>query len=220
MTIPENHSADPHQGQPVYTAGAPLDEASIAVVMVHGRGASAADILSLAGEIEQPGVTFLAPEAVGSQWYPYRFIEPVQVNEPWLSSALNLLDQIMSHLDKSGIPVEKTILLGFSQGACLAVEYAARHPRRYGGVAVLSGGLIGADDELGPYQGSFDGTPIFFGCSDVDPHIPAARVGISADAVQKMGAQVTMRLYPGMGHLVNQDEINFVRTMLEELGKE
>lgn len=220
MTIPMNHSTDPHQGQPVYTAGTPLEDSSIAVVMVHGRGASAADILSLAGEIEQPGITFLAPEAAGSQWYPYRFIEPVQRNEPWLSSALNLLEQIMSHLEENGIPAEKTVLLGFSQGACLAIEYAVRHPRRYGGVVVLSGGLIGADDELGPYEGSFDGTPIFFGCSDVDPHIPADRVGVSADAVQKMGAQATMRLYPGMGHLVNQDEINFVRSMLEQLSNE
>lgn len=208
---------DPHQNQPVFSAGEPLENAQAAVVLVHGRGASAADIFSLVPEIERPGIAYLAPEARGREWYPYRFVEPKARNEPWLSSALGLLGRVMAELEKHGIPPEKTLLLGFSQGACLALEYAVRSSRRYGGVAGLSGGLIGSDDELGPYSGSLEGTPVFLGCSDVDPHIPARRVRNTAEALRKLGAEVTMRLYPGMGHLVNQDEIDFVRAMLEKM---
>jgi phospholipase/carboxylesterase len=214
-----NSSQNLHEGQPVYAAGEAADQAQAAVVLIHGRGASAADILSLSPEIEQPGFAFLAPEAAGGQWYRYRFTEPVERNEPWLSSALNLVNQILLHLQQVGIPPERTVLLGFSQGACLALEYAARHPRRYGGLVGLSGGLIGAENELGPYSGSLEGTPVFLGCSDVDPHIPAERVRFTAGALRDQGAEVTMRFYPGMGHMVNQDELDAVRSMLEQLKK-
>jgi phospholipase/carboxylesterase len=220
MNFHDHPSSNPHEKQPVLSAGETLKSAKAAVVLVHGRGASASDILTLVPEIEQPGFAYLAPEAAGGQWYPYRFMEPTLHNEPWLSSALDFLGRVMEHLQEKGIAAEKTILLGFSQGACLALEYAVQNPRRYGGLAGLSGGLIGADNELGPYHGSLEGTPVFLGCSDVDPHIPASRVRYTAEAMRNLGAEVTMRFYPGMGHLVNQDEVEAVRSMMEMLVEE
>ncbi|MDQ3927620.1 MAG: dienelactone hydrolase family protein, partial [Chloroflexota bacterium] len=170
--------------------------------------------LALAEELERPEFAYLAPQAAGNAWYPYSFLAPVESNEPWLSSALLTLEQTLSYL-AGYIPHERIILLGFSQGACLALEYAARHARRYGGIAGLSGGLIGPDGTPRDYPGSLDGTPVFLGCSDVDFHIPKARVEESANVFTRLGAQVTMRLYPNMGHTVNRDEIEFVRSMME-----
>jgi phospholipase/carboxylesterase len=220
MNKPTDINQSPHQNQPVLSTGDSPDQAEAAVVLVHGRGASAEDILTLVPEIAQPGFAYLAPQAAGGQWYPYRFMEPVERNEPWLSSALDLVGHTVANLEAEGIPAEKIVLLGFSQGACLVLEYAARNPRRYGGVVGLSGGLIGADEELGPYVGSLQGTPVFLGCSDIDPHIPALRVRYTAEAMQEMEGEVTLRLYRGMGHLVNQDEIDFVKGLLETLRKE
>ncbi len=206
-----------HQGQPVLLAGEPLEQAKAAVVMVHGRGATADSILTLAAELNQPGFAYLAPQAAGNTWYPYRFMEPVASNEPWLSSALAVLRGVLGRLEEANIPVERTILLGFSQGACLTLEYAARNARRYGGIAGLSGGLIGPDGAPRDYGGSLAGTPVFLGCSDDDPHIPRERVNLSADVLQRLGGNVTKRFYPGMGHTVNQDEIDFVREMMNVL---
>ena len=213
MTGPAN-PGDPHGGQPVRTAGAPLDAATVAVVMVHGRGASPESILTLAPALAAGGVAFLAPAAGGGQWYPYSFMAPIARNEPGITSGMRAIARVLDHVAAAGIPPERTVLLGFSQGACLASEYVARHARRYGGLAVLSGGLIGPDGTPRDYAGSLDGTPVFLGCSDVDGHIPAARVRESAEVLRRLGGEVDLRLYPGMGHLVNDDEIGAVGGML------
>jgi phospholipase/carboxylesterase len=205
---------DPHGGQPVRAAGTPLAGAHAAVVMVHGRGASAESILTLAPALAMNGVAFLAPQAGGGQWYPYGFMAPIERNEPGITSGMHAIARALERIAAAGISAERTLLLGFSQGACLASEFVVRHARRYGGLAVLSGGLIGPDGTPRDYAGSLDGTPVFLGCSDIDSHIPAARVRESADVLRRLGGQVTMRLYPGMGHLVNEDEITEVRAML------
>jgi predicted esterase len=207
----------PHQGQPVLTTGEPLDRARAVMVMVHGRGASAESILTLADEFDQPGFAYLAPQAAGGTWYPNRFLAAAASNEPWLSSALAAVDQVVAKVVAAGIPHERIIILGFSQGACLALEYAARHARRYGGVVGLSGGLIGADGEPRHDSGHLAGTPIFLGCSEVDFHIPQQRVQHAADMLKALGGEVTMRLYPNMDHTVNQDEIEFVQEMMRTL---
>jgi predicted esterase len=206
-----------HQGQPILKAGDPLEHAKAAMLMVHGRGAGADDILSLAGEFDQPGFAYLAPQAANNTWYPNRFLDPVSSNEPWLSSALALVGDTFNQITAAGIPPERIILLGFSQGACLILELAARNARRYGGVAGLSGALIGPDNTPRDYPGSFDGTPIFLGCSDVDFHVPKERVLEAAEVFKRMGGDVTVRLYANMGHTVNQDEIDFVRGMMQSL---
>lgn len=207
----------PHRGQPVLTAGGPLDRATAAMIMIHGRGASAGSILSLADMLAQPGFVYLAPQAAGYTWYPNTFLAPLASNEPGLSSGLAVIASLFDSLAAAGFPAERTMLLGFSQGACLSLEFAARNARRYGGVAGLSGGLIGPDGTPRDYAGSLAGTPIFLGCSDIDPHIPKERVELSAEVLQKLGGTVTARLYPGMGHLVNQDEIEFIQGMMQAL---
>jgi len=207
-------TTDPHAGQPVVATGTPLAEARVAMIMIHGRGASAQSILSLAPALAADGVAFVAPQAAGGTWYPYGFMSPMERNEPGIGSGMRTIARVLAAVEGAGVPAERTILLGFSQGACLATEFAARHARRYGGVAGLSGGLIGPDGTPRDYAGSLDGTPVFLGCSDVDGHIPAARVRESADVLRRLGGDVTMRLYPGMGHLVNDDEIDEVRAML------
>jgi phospholipase/carboxylesterase len=204
-----------HAQQPIYTAGADLSQARAAMIMVHGRGATAESILSLsAAELRRPDFAYLAPQAAHNSWYPYTFLSPLSDNEPFLSSALAKLAGMLAHLADNGLPPERTLLLGFSQGACLAMEYAARHARRYGGLVGLSGGLIGPDGAPRNYEGSFDGAPAFLGCSDVDPHIPKERVEETAAVLRRLGADVAMRLYPGMGHTINQDEISFVQEMM------
>lgn len=211
------HSEQPHQEQPVRTAGAPLESAQAAMILLHGRGATAEDILSLADELAVPGFAYLAPQAAGNTWYPNSFLAPITSNEPGISSGLAAIAAILAQVEAAGIPNERIILGGFSQGACLSLEFTARNARRYGGVVGLSGGLIGPDETPRNYKGTFDGTPVFLGCSDVDPHIPKERVEESAAVFEGMGAAVTIRLYPNMGHLVNQDEIDFVKGMLEAL---
>lgn len=206
-----------HQGQPVLTAGEPLEQARAAMLMLHGRGATAEDILSLAGEFQLSGFTYLAPQAAARTWYPNRFTAPIEQNEPWLSSALQVVGDLYSHVLEVGIRPERIMLLGFSQGACLALEFAARNARRYGGIVGLSGGLIGPDDRQPKYMGSMDGTPVFLGCSDVDFHIPRERVDQAAEVMRALNGQVVERLYPNMDHTVNQDEIDFVRGMMQSL---
>src|SRR5438270_12943371 len=174
----------PHQGQPVLTAGEPLDKAKAAMIMVHGRGASAEDILSLTPELNQPGFAYLAPQAAGYAWYPNSFLAPIASNEPGLSSGLAVIASLLEKLTEAGIPPERTILLGFSQGACLSLEFAALNARRYGGIVGLSGGLIGPPGTPRNYGGSFTGTPVFLGCSDRDPHIPRERVDETAEVLR------------------------------------
>jgi predicted esterase len=213
MTNP-NEVSGPHQGQPVYTSGAPLEDAKAAMVMVHGRGGTAESILALVDAIDTPGFAYLAPQASGNTWYPNSFLAPIPTNEPGISSGLQLIDRIIQSVESAGIEANRIMILGFSQGACLSLEYAARHARRFGGVCGLSGGLIGPDDTPRDYAGTFSGTPIFLGCSDVDPHIPKKRVEETAAVLQRMKADVTMRIYPGMGHLVNDDEVAEVKRMM------
>ncbi len=206
-----------HNGQPVLTAGAPLPEAQAALILLHGRGATAQSILPLGHELGLPDLAYLAPQAAMNAWYPQRFIVPRAANEPYLSSALAVLEGLVAHLAEQGIPDHKVAIAGFSQGACLALEYVARHPRTYGAAAAFSGGLIGADDELVGYEGALDGMPIFLGCSDVDFHIPLERVQASTTTLRSLGAEVTERIYPGMGHTVNQDELDHLRGMMARL---
>ena len=207
----------PHEGQPLLTAGESLDRATAAMVMVHGRGAAAEDILALAAEMNQSGFVYLAPQAAQNSWYPNSFLAPIQSNEPGLSSGLAVIASILAQLAEAGISAERTMLLGFSQGACLSLEFAARNAQRYGGLVGLSGGLIGPDGTPRKYAGSLEGTPVFLGCSDADFHIPKERVEHSAEVLQRLGGNVTKRLYPRMGHTVIRDEVRFVHSMMAEL---
>jgi len=202
---------------PILQAGRTLDAADRAVVLVHGRGATAASILSLADMFGRPDFAYLAPQAQGNTWYPYRFLAPLEQNEPNLSSALLVIDEILSKLEAHQIPPERTVLGGFSQGACLVAEYAARHARRYGGIFVLSGGLIGPEGTPRDYAGTLESTPIFLGCSDQDPHIPLFRVKESTQIFEALGANVTEKIYPGMGHTVNEDEIAHIVRMMDSI---
>jgi phospholipase/carboxylesterase len=208
-----------HQGQPVLFAGEPLETARAAMLMLHGRGAGAEDIIMFAGSLAESGYAFLAPEAPGSAWYPNSFLAPLSSNEPYLSAALQRIESLLAGIQAKGIPLERTVLLGFSQGACLALEYAVRHASagRYGGIVGWSGGLIGPEGTAWDYPGSLDGTPVFLGCSDTDPHIPRARVDLSAEVLGGKGATVTERIYPGLGHTVNQDEVDFVLEMMRSV---
>lgn len=217
MSKPAGRPEGPHQGQPLLVAGESLDKARAAMIMVHGRGASAEDILGLSVDLKQPGFVYLAPQAAGYSWYPNSFLAPITSNEPGLSSGLATIASILEQLAGAGIPAERTILLGFSQGACLSLEFVARNARRYGGIAGLSGALIGPDDTPRNYAGSLAGTPVFLGCSDVDFHIPKERVLQSAEVLQRMGGDVTTRLYSRMGHTVNQDELRFVQGLMQKL---
>jgi predicted esterase len=207
--------SDPHGARPVLHAGVPLGEARLAVIMMHGRGASAGDMLGLAEALRVNDVAYLAPDAAGSTWYPYPFMSPLAANEPALSSALRKIESVVAAIGEEGFPPDKVVLMGFSQGACLSLEFAARHARRYAAVAGLSGGLIGPPRTPRDYPGSFEGTPVFLGCSDVDPHIPLERVQESAAIFRGMGASVDERIYPGMGHTVSLDQISAVRALLK-----
>lgn len=208
------HTTDPHNGQPVLTGGPSPRDARLAMILGHGRGASAEDILSLAAELKLKDVAYLAPQAAGYTWYPNSFLSPIPSNEPGITSGLGVIARLIDLLGQQGIGPERIALLGFSQGACLSLEYAARHARRYAGVFGLSGGLIGPPGTPRDYAGAFDGTPVFLGCSDVDPHIPLPRVQESAEVFRRMGASVDERIYRRMGHTVNMDEIEAVRGML------
>ena len=184
------------------------------MILVHGRGATAESILTLVPALDVEGFAFLAPQASGNTWYPNSFLAPIPSNEPGITSGLRAIGDVLGTVAAAGIPAEHTVILGFSQGACLSLEYTARNPMRYGGIACLSGGLIGPDGTPRDYPGSYDGTPAFLGCSDIDGHIPASRVLESGSVLERMGAKTTVKLYPGMGHLVNEDEIQHVRTLM------
>ena len=193
-----------------------MADARAAMILLHGRGASAQGMLALADELDVPDVAYRAPQAAQRSWYPQSFMAPIEKNEPGLSSALRVIDDLIAQICESHLTEEQIVLLGFSQGACLATEYAARYPQRYGGVVGLSGGLIGPEDTTFDYDGTLDGTPVFLGCSDQDPYIPLERVEETAEALRHLGAKVTKRIYEGMGHTTNEDELAHVRTLLKQ----
>jgi phospholipase/carboxylesterase len=204
-----------HDLEPVLTAGAALEVARGAGILLHGRGGTASGILTLAAAVDRPDVAWLAPQAAGNEWYPRSFLAPLEENEPWLGAALGRVAGLVDHLDARGVSAERVVVAGFSQGGCLAVEFAARNPRRYGGVAALAGGLIGPPGAVRDDPGYLAGTPVILGCSDRDPHIPLERVEETADVLTRMGAKVTKRIYPGLGHTVNDDEIGHLQRMLD-----
>ncbi len=208
------NGSDPHADQPVFHAGAPLESARGVVVMIHGRGASAESILSLFAELNVDDLAAVAPQAAGGTWYPQSFLAPIAMNQPCLDSALRKIDSIVADLMAGGIPSERIALLGFSQGACLATEFVARHPRRYSAVMGLTGGLIGPDGTPREYAGSLAGTPVFLGTSDPDPHVPLARVEQTREVLERMGGKVELRRYRGMPHTINEDELEACRRLL------
>lgn len=205
---------DPHAGQDVVAAGPPLGQGRAAVVMVHGRNASPRNILDLARQLALAEVSWLAPAAAGNTWYPLSFLAPRPQNEPFLSSALRQLDAVVAAAVAAGVPRERVVVLGFSQGACLATEFVATRPGRWGGLVAFSGGLIGPPGTTWDTSASLAGTPAFLGCSDIDAHVPKVRVEESARVLAAMGAAVTLRIYPGMGHLVNDDELAHARAVI------
>lgn len=213
--ITSTNVEDPHGPQPVLAAGTTLETAKAVLVMIHGRGASAESILALHSELGADGVAALAPQAAGSTWYPYSFLVPTDANQPHLDSALNKIDAVVNDLLSRGFAGGRIAILGFSQGACLASEYIARHPRRYGAVMALTGGLIGPDRAPRNYAGSLEGTPVFLGTSDPDPHVPFPRVQETAEVLTRLGAKVDLRRYPGMPHTINEEEIRACRMLVE-----
>jgi phospholipase/carboxylesterase len=207
----------PHSGAPVLHSGAGWESAQAAIIALHGRGAGAYDILSLADMVARPNWARVAPQAAGATWYPMSFMAPAEQNEPYLSSALALVTALRDAVIAAGVPQERILLMGFSQGACLSLESAARLGGRWGGVAAMSGGLIGHALDEATYADSLEGTPVFIGCSDVDPHIPVRRVLESETVLDDQGAVVTAHLYPGMGHTVNEDELAHLRRLMNDI---
>jgi predicted esterase len=208
----------PHDNQPVLSAGRRLAQARAALILVHGRGATAESILELVDYLPHPEMAYLAPQAAGNTWYPYSFLVPLEQNEPYLSSALGRLAALLAEVERAGIPAERVALAGFSQGACLAAEFVARHARRYGGLLAFSGGLIGPPGTPRQYEGTLDGTPVFVGCSDGDPHIPLGRVNETADVLARLGAVVDKRIYSRLGHTINQDELTAGAALVAAIG--
>jgi predicted esterase len=207
----------PHATQRVVSAGPAPEAAEGTIILVHGRGASAQSMLSLYPELEVPRFAALAPQAAGHTWYPHSFLAPLDANQPYLDSALSRLESLVGDLLDRGIPSTRIALLGFSQGACLTSEFVARHPRQYGAVMALTGGLIGPDGTPRNYPGSLAGTPVFIGTSDPDPHVPARRAIETRDVLTRMGGDVELRTYPGMPHTINADEIEACRKRLQAM---
>jgi predicted esterase len=208
---------DVHRGQPVAAAGVPLGESRAVMIMMHGRNASPGNILDLAHRLDRPAWTYLAPAAAHNTWYPHSFMAEISANEPALSSARRLLERLVGDVKARGIRQDHIVLLGFSQGACLTAEWAVRNAGRYGAIIIYSGGLIGPPGTTWTHPVAFDGTPVFLGCSDTDVHVPKARVEESAEVFARMGARVTTRIYPAMGHLVNDDEIQAAQTLMDSV---
>jgi phospholipase/carboxylesterase len=205
---------DPHRDQPVRTLGAPLAQAAAAIVLLHGRGASAEDILGLAGEMYDERVAYLAPQAADNHWYPYSFMAPIAENEPWLSSALAKVAAVVKAAVDGGVPLERIFVCGFSQGACLSTEFIARNPARYGGLVAFTGGLIGPADADLHHAGKLAGMPALFSSGDPDPHVPWSRVLASAKEFTAMGAEVETQRYPGRPHTVLPQEIVAARELI------
>jgi len=225
MTTPRRHPSasggagapDPHAGQPVATAGPPPERAKATLVLIHGRGGSAEDMLPLHRMFALDGLAAVAPQAANHTWYPHSFLSPMEANQPYLDSALRRISAVIDDLVGRGVSSERIAILGFSQGACLTTEFVARNPRRYGAVLGLSGGLIGPPGPPRNYVGSLDDSPVFLGCNDPDPHIPFERVRETEAVLRRMGATVELRRYPGPDHSINEDELEACRALLERL---
>lgn len=217
--LPEIRPPDgaPNVGGDLLETGLPRERASAAMILVHGRGGSAADILALAPHIGHPRFAYLAPEAAGHSWYPNSFLAPIPTNEPGLSTGLGRLHELIEDLDGHGIPAERIVLAGFSQGACLVLEFTARRARRYGGIVAFTGGLIGPPGASREYGGSLGGTPVFLGAGDPDPHVPWERVAETANVLERLGGNVDLRRYPGLGHSINRDELAAARALAESV---
>lgn len=190
------------------TAGKELIQSTKALILIHGRGATAEDIMGLSSHLAVSDFAILAPQATNYTWYPYSFLMPPKQNEPWLSSAIALLDDVVADIITAGINYNQIYFAGFSQGACLTLEYVTRNAKRWGGAAAFTGGLIGDKIYAENYRGDFAGTPLFVGSSDPDPHVPVQRVAESVEVLKGMNAHVVSKIYPGMGHTITQDEID------------
>lgn len=213
----DNPFQGPHQNSHIAKGEADPSGSKAAMIMIHGRGATAESILTLAHEFDEGNLYTVAPQADQYQWYPYSFLAPAERNEPGLSSGLQVIYDLVSDLESSGFAKSKIVLLGFSQGACLASEFMARHPDKYGGLIALSGGLIGDKVSAENYEGSLDGTPVFLGCSNIDHHIPKERVDETEAILKNLGGDVLKKIYPGMGHTVNEDEIEEIEKLLDKV---
>lgn len=227
MDVEGFHGFAHHASEPLVHRGVPLEEAAGAVILVHGRGDSAEGILGLRQLLPETGLAFFAPQAKGGTWYPQSFLAPIEENEPGISSGVHVLKELVDRIKDSNLGARNILIAGFSQGACLASEFVARHPDRYGGLAVFSGGLIGngeradadpPEDKTFDYSGDLEGTPVFLGCSDIDPHIPLARFERTAEVFRELGASVTKKVYPGMGHTINEDELAELRLLVGLIG--
>jgi len=201
-------------GDRVERRGEPLESTAAGVVLLHGRGGTAASMLDLAAAMPGLRVSWLAPQAPGNTWYPQSFLAPLEANEPALSRALGTVDELVSDVVAGGLDRSRLVLMGFSQGACLAAEYALRHPARYGGLVLLTGGAIGPDGTSWEGPADFDGTPVFAGTGDPDPHVPVKRVRETADVLGRRGAAVQLEVYRGMPHTVNDDELSHVAAVI------
>lgn len=209
-------TADPHHDQSVLHAGAELKKATGAVVLLHGRGGSAEDILGLAEAFYDPRLAYLAPQAAGNTWYPNSFLAPIAQNEPWLSSALRKVEATIQLAVDAGVSRDRIVVCGFSQGACLSTEFVARNPGKYAGLVAFTGGLIGPPGADLTHSGDLQGTPAFLGSGDPDPHVPWARVEQSAEVLRGMKALVTLQRYPGRGHTISQEEIELGRRLIQD----
>lgn len=198
----------------IIIAGVPLSQAKKVLILLHGRGANAENILSISQSLNVSDFSLMAPQASNNTWYPFSFLAPVKQNEPWLSSAINLLSEILKDLNEQKINSSQIYFLGFSQGSCLALEFVTRNAKKYGGVAAFTGGLIGDKIYHENYKGDFNKTPIFIGTSDPDPHVPLERVKETANILINMNAEVTLKIYKNMGHTINQDEIEIVNKII------
>jgi predicted esterase len=214
-----NSTQDPHGNERIVFAGPAPEGAAATLILVHGRGASAESMISLYDALGMEAVAALAPQAAGNTWYPHSFLAPIEANQPYLDSALRRIQTVVDDLMARGVPSERLALLGFSQGACLTSEFVARHPRPYGAVMALTGGLIGPAGTPRKYPGSLKGTPVFLGTSDPDPHIPFERVEETQGVLNRLGAKVEVRRYPGMPHTINQEELDVCRELLGAISR-
>lgn len=212
-----SQTSDPHAAQPVASAGPAPEDAAATLILLHGRGATADSMLDLYEALAMPQVAALAPQASGHTWYPQSFLAPLEMNQPYLGSALLRIQSLVTELEQRGIQAERVALLGFSQGACLTCEFVARNPRRYGAVMALTGGLIGPPGTPRDYPGSLGGSSVFLGTSDPDPHVPFQRVTETGDTFKGMGATIELRRYAGMPHTINEDELSACRALLQSM---